>query len=50
MAVSKSDNPWCELRIGDVKSKQVWKFTLSGTNGKCGREILRPIRILKDTF
>lgn len=31
MAVSKRGDPKCELHIGDIKLRQVWKFNYLGT-------------------
>ena len=54
MVVSRKDSLKFELKIGDIKIKQVKKFSYLGTmlteDGKCGTEIQRCIGIAKDAF
>ena len=54
MVVSRKDSLKCELKIGDIKIKQVKKFSYLGSmlteDGKCDTEIQRRIGIAKDAF
>ena len=54
MVVSRKDSPKCDLKIGDIKIKQVKKFSYLGSmltkDGKCDTEIQRRIGIAKDAF
>ena len=54
MVVSEIGSPMCKLKIGDIKFKQVKKFSYLGSmlteDGKCDTEIQRRIGIAKDAF
>ena len=52
--VSRKNSPKCDLKIGDIKIKQVKMLSFLGNmlteDGKCDTEIQRRIGIAKDAF
>ena len=54
MVVSRKDSPKCELETGDIKIKQVKKFSYLGSmlteDGNCDTEIQRRFGIAKGAF